>query len=282
MHKTPFKIFLFILICLFVWVGRFFFLPEIALLKAHNPSKSSFMKYREHQWREEGRKQTIRRQWVGLGRISPFIIRAVVVGEDAKFWRHDGFDLVAIRYALEKDIKTRKFALGGSTITQQLAKNLYLSPSKNPLRKIEEAILTWRIERTLSKRRIIELYLNNVEWGDGIFGVEAASERYFGHSAAQISARESAQLAAVLPNPIKFKPTSPVRYVSRRSRLIYAIMVRQGAVPEEADTTLKVSVAEAAPRVDTAAAMNMVETKKPAADTITSRDIDALLDSLDK
>jgi monofunctional biosynthetic peptidoglycan transglycosylase len=233
------------------------------------------MKYRERQWHEEGRRVTIRRQWVSYGRISPFIARAVVVGEDAKFWRHDGFDLPAIKYALEKDLKARKFALGGSTITQQLAKNLYLGPDKNPIRKIKEAILTWRIEHTLSKRRILELYLNVVEWGDGIFGIEAASEHYFGHSAALLSAREAAELAAVLPNPIRFKPTSSMRYVARRSRLIYAIMVRQGlAAPD--GTGAATSAPKAAPPV--------VETGTVAgaspSDTLTSVDVDALLDSL--
>jgi monofunctional biosynthetic peptidoglycan transglycosylase len=235
------------------------------------------MKYRERQWQDEGRHVTIRRQWVNYNRISPFIARAVVVGEDAKFWRHDGFDLPAMKYALEKDLKTRKFALGGSTISQQLAKNLYLSPSKNPVRKIKEAILTWRIEHTLTKRRILEIYLNVVEWGDGVFGIEAAAQHYYGHSAAQLSPREAAGLAAVLPNPIKFKPTSPMRYVARRSRLIYAIMLRQGLAPPEQDSSAKKPQKEIEPHIDSTVVSGEAVQASPE-----SSDIDAMLDSLAK
>jgi monofunctional biosynthetic peptidoglycan transglycosylase len=280
MSKPPKKFGIFLLlpvVCFLSNVLWYCFFPDIQELKTHNPDTTSFMKYRERQWRDEGRQVAIRRQWVSYGYISPFIVRAVVIGEDAKFWRHDGFDVSAIKYALEKDITTRTFELGGSTITQQLAKNLYLSPSKNPIRKIKEAILTWRIERTLRKRRILELYLNVVEWGDGIFGIEAASQCYFGHSAAQLSVHEAAQLAAALPNPIKFKPTSPARYVTRRSRLIYAIMVRQGVIVSETDSTVARAPREVAPSIDSPVVAKETEPKAPE-----STDIDAMLDSLAK
>ena len=156
----------------------------------------------------------------------------MVVAEDAKFYTHNGFDYESLQNALKKDIKARKFKIGASTITQQLAKNLYLSPSKNPVRKIKEAILTWRLERTLSKRRMLELYLNVVEWGDGIFGVETAAEHYFNKPASALTAGEAARLAAVLPNPIRFNAASQSRYVIRRSNLILAHMNRAGAIPE--------------------------------------------------
>ena len=114
---------------------------------------------------KKGKKYTIRQRWVPLSRISPYLIKAVLIAEDDKFWSHEGFDYEAMQKAIEKDIKAKKFKLGGSTISQQLAKNLYLSPSKNPVRKIKEAIITWRMEKVLSKKRILELYLNVAEWG---------------------------------------------------------------------------------------------------------------------
>ena len=125
-----------------------------------------------------------------MTRISPYVIKAVLIAEDDKFWSHEGFDFEAIQKAMEKDLKARRFKVGGSTISQQLAKNLYLTPSKNVLRKVKEAILTWRIERNLTKKRIIELYLNLVEWGEGIFGIEAAARHYFGKSAAALGPKK--------------------------------------------------------------------------------------------
>jgi monofunctional biosynthetic peptidoglycan transglycosylase len=211
-----------------------FFVPDVSRLKKENPKKTSFMEYREREWRRQGKKYRIQQIWVPLSRISPYLIKAVLIGEDDKFWKHEGFDYEAIEKALEKDIKAKKFKLGGSTISQQLAKNLYLSPAKNPLRKIREAIITWRIEKALTKKRILELYLNVAEWGrGGIFGIEAASRHYYGKSASELDPEEAARLAAVLPNPIKYDPLGDERYVTRRSHLIYSIMVRRGIVVPE-------------------------------------------------
>ena len=132
---------------------------------------------------------------------------------------------------MEKDIKAGKFKAGGSTISQQLAKNLYLSPSKNPLRKIEEAVITWRMEKILSKKRILELYLNVAEWGDmGIFGIEAAAGHHYGKPASALTPDESARLASVLPNPRKYNPAGDSKYVVNRSNLIYNIMIKRGIV----------------------------------------------------
>ena len=193
---------------------------DIKHYKNNNPEKTAFMKYREKQWKEKNRKVNINQIWVPLNSISPEIQRAVVVAEDGKFWKHDGFDFDAMRKAVEKNIKKRKMAVGASTITMQLAKNMFLSPSKTPVRKINEAILTWRIEHTLTKKRILELYLNVAEWGDGVFGIEAASRTYFHHSSIELNKRESALLASVLPNPIRFSPLRNSRFVDRRSKLI--------------------------------------------------------------
>lgn len=211
-------------------VGFSLIYPFVSRLKKENPKKTSFMEFREREWQSEGKKIRLKQQWVSLSRISPFLIKAVIIAEDDKFWKHEGFDFEAIQKAMEKDIKAGKFKAGGSTISQQLAKNLYLTPSKNPLRKIKEAILTWRIERALSKKRIIELYLNVVEWGEGIFGVEAAARHYYGKPAAALGPEEAARLAVVLPNPRKWSPNGNSRYVTKRAGVIQNIMIRRGII----------------------------------------------------
>jgi monofunctional biosynthetic peptidoglycan transglycosylase len=177
----------------------------------------------------------------GLIAVKDFLnaAKAVLIAEDDKFWQHEGFDLEAMQKAIEKDIKLGKLKYGGSTISQQLAKNLFLSPSKNPLRKVKEAILTWRIENNLSKRRILELYLNVAEWGDGIFGIEAASRHYYGKSAAELTPMEAARLVVVLPNPLKYNPTGTSKYVEKRAEIVYGIMVRRGIVIEEYEDIMK-------------------------------------------
>jgi monofunctional biosynthetic peptidoglycan transglycosylase len=219
-------------------IGLYFIYPDVAKLKKVSPKKTAFMEYREKEWQNQGKKKKIVQQWVPLSQIPPYVIKAVIIAEDDKFWTHEGFDYEAMQKAVEKDIKKRKFALGGSTISQQLAKNLYLTPSKNPVRKIKEAILTWRLERNLSKKRIIELYLNCVEWGDGLFGIEAAARHYFSKDVSELTAQEAARLAAVLPNPIRFNPTGTSKYVESRADRIYEIMVKRGIVIPEYEEML--------------------------------------------
>jgi monofunctional glycosyltransferase len=219
-----------IIFALLASLGYSFFYPDVSRLKKENPKKTSFMEYREKEWQGSGKTIRIRQQWVPLSRISPFLIKAVIIAEDDKFWKHEGFDFEAIQKAMEKDLQAGKFKAGGSTISQQLAKNLFLTPSKNPWRKFREAILTWRIEHTLSKKRIIELYLNVVEWGEGIFGIEAAARQYYGKSAAALGPEEAARLAIVLPNPRKLNPVGNSRYVARRAELIKNIMIQRGIV----------------------------------------------------
>ena len=209
-------------------IARYLVMPDVGLLGTENPEKTAFMRYRERQWREEGLRKEVRNRWVPLRDISRSLQRAVLISEDDKFWKHEGFDYDAIRSAVQRNADRKAFAFGASTVTQQLARNLYLSPSKNPVRKLKEAILTWRLERTLSKDRILELYLNVAEWGDGIFGIEQAARHYYGKSARRLSAREAAKLAAVLPNPLKYSPVGSSRYVNRRADRIYRIMRRRG------------------------------------------------------
>jgi monofunctional biosynthetic peptidoglycan transglycosylase len=214
-------------------VGYYLLFPDVAKLRKINPKKTSFMEYREQEWERQGKKKKIRYAWTPLSQISPYVIKAVLIAEDDKFWRHEGFDFEAMKKALEKDIKKGSFKAGGSTVTQQLAKNLYLTPSRNPVRKIKEAVLAWRIEHSLSKRRIIELYLNVAEWGEGIFGIGVAAHHYFGKPASALDAREAARLATVLPNPRRLNPTGTSSYVENRAERIYQIMVRRGIVIED-------------------------------------------------
>jgi monofunctional biosynthetic peptidoglycan transglycosylase len=236
--KWSIRVFFLILSAFVLSIAVYFVYPDVSALRRANPQKSAFMKYRESEWQQQGKKKKIVQRWVPLSRISPYVIKAVIIAEDDKFWSHEGFDFDAIQKAIEKDLKQKKFKVGGSTISQQLAKNLFLSPSKNPIRKLKEAVLTWRLERSLSKKRIIEIYLNVAEWGDGLFGVEAAAQHYYGKPASDLSAMESARLAAVLPNPRRYDPTGSGRYVAYRSELIYQIMVRRGIVIEEYDDVI--------------------------------------------
>ncbi|NTV24887.1 MAG: monofunctional biosynthetic peptidoglycan transglycosylase [Chlorobiaceae bacterium] len=222
--------FLLILLFLVVDVGRYAVYPDISKLAVSNPGNTAFMEYREAEWRREGRDLKIRQRWVPLKKVSPALIKAVLISEDNNFWKHEGFDYEAIEKAVERNVEAGEFRFGASTISQQLVKNLFLSPSKNPVRKLKEALLTWRIERSLSKRRILELYVNVAEWGDGIFGIEEAAHKYYGTSAAGLTAVQASKLAAALPNPIKYKPDGSSSFIRNRSKRIYAIMVRRGIV----------------------------------------------------
>jgi monofunctional biosynthetic peptidoglycan transglycosylase len=227
--KLFWKITLALLILGTLDIGRYLFYPNVDDLQTIRPIPTAFMQYRKEQWKEENRDMTITQKWVTMKNISPNIIKAVLIGEDDGFWNHDGFDVKGMENAIERSIEKGTLA-GGSTISQQLSKNLYLSPSKNPVRKLKEAILTWRIERTLSKRQILEIYLNVAEWGDGIFGIEAASRHYYHKSAKNLTAREASRLAAVLPNPIRFNAIGTQKYVVSRARIIYKTMQRRGVI----------------------------------------------------
>ena len=182
--------------------------PDVAALARKNPPTTAFIeRYRARQ-RAAGRDDRVQRVWVQHANIASGLKRAVLVGEDINFFSHRGFDFGEMRLAVTKAVEDGAPPRGASTITQQLAKNLWLSPSRSPLRKVEEAILTWQLERTLPKRRIFELYLNVVELGPGVYGVEAASRRYFGKPAAGVSDDEAAELAASLPSPATWHPGS--------------------------------------------------------------------------
>ena len=195
-------------------------LPDVRPLKSSNPTTTAFMDLRDREARAKG--QTPRRvqQWVSDARISPALKRAVLVAEDDAFWRHEGIDFEQLQESIEVDWSRGRFVRGGSTITQQLAKNLYLSPSRNPLRKLRELILARRLEAELTKTRILELYLNVIEWGDGVYGVESAARVYFQKSAAELGPSEAALLAGAIVNPRLLNPARPTKRLIRRQQLI--------------------------------------------------------------
>lgn len=197
-------------------------------LKKTTPTETAFMRMHAERAADEGKPFRKIQRWIPLGRISRDAINAVIVAEDGTFWSHGGFDWFEFKESLEKNVTEGRAARGASTITQQLVKNLYLSPSKNPVRKLKEWILTWWMESTLSKQRILELYLNLIEWGRGIYGIEAAAQTYFGKSASALSREESARLAAVIPNPRIFRVDRQTRYLERRTQIILNRMAARG------------------------------------------------------
>jgi monofunctional glycosyltransferase len=202
-------------------------LPDVRLLRTGNPSSTAFMEMRARAAHARGVPVTRDWRWVPYSRISASLKKAVITTEDGAFWQHEGIDYEQLRDAVETNWERGEFARGASTITQQLAKNLYLSPSKNPIRKLKELLITRRLEVELSKQRILELYLNSIEWGDGIWGAEAAARRYFRKSAAELSASESALLAGAIANPHIMNPANPSARLRRRQQMI---MRRMGAV----------------------------------------------------
>ena len=182
------------------------------------------MKLREAEAKREGRKLRHLHQWVRYSRISKNLQRAVLVAEDSRFFEHEGVDLEELRKSIEINMEKGAAIRGASTITQQLAKNLYLSPSRNPLRKLRELIIARRLEAALQKARILEIYLNVIEWGDGIWGAEAAARQYFGVSASSLSREQSALLAGAIINPRVLNPARPTRRLVARQRIILGRM----------------------------------------------------------
>ena len=212
-----------------------FWLPDVTLLKRHNPTVTSYMLIKERQAAVNGKKLGRDIVWTGWDGISENLKHAVLVAEDDTFYRHKGVEWESMRRALKTNWKTRSLAKGGSTITQQVAKNLYLSPSKNPLRKIKEILIARKLEGALGKRRIFEIYLNIAEWGKGIYGAQAASQAYFGKNASELTPEEAAALAAVLPSPRRYSPTKGTRFMEARKSQIIGRMRASGYLPDEAD-----------------------------------------------
>ena len=199
-------------------------LPDVRPLRTQNPSTTAFMELRASQARQRGQEPKRVQHWASYARMSYHLKDAVRVAEDGSFWTHDGVDYQQVKESIEANLERREFARGASTITQQLAKNLFLSPSKNPIRKMRELLIARRLEAELTKQRILELYLNVIEWGDGIYGAEAAARKYFGKRAGELNAEESAMLAAVIINPRVLNAGHPTAKLRRRQRMILARM----------------------------------------------------------
>jgi monofunctional biosynthetic peptidoglycan transglycosylase len=195
-------------------------LPDVRPLVTSNPTTTAFIELRADEALEKGLKPRRVQRWVSYSHVSPDLKRAVLVAEDDAFFQHEGVDLAQLQESLEIDWAKGKFTRGASTITQQLAKNLYLSPSKNPLRKLRELIIARRLEAELKKARILEIYLNVIEWGDGIYGAEAAAQTYFRSSAVQLDPNEAALLAGAIINPRLLNPARPTGRLLRRQQLI--------------------------------------------------------------
>jgi len=199
-------------------------IPDVRDLRTQNPQTTAFIELRAREARAGGRQPRRIQQWIPYSRISQNLKRAVLLAEDAGFWGHEGIDLAEIRKSLETDLQQGMFLRGASTITQQLAKNLYLSPSRNPLRKLRELYIARRLEHELTKTRIFELYLNEIEWGDGIYGAEAAARSYFGESAASVDADQAALMAGAIVNPRELSVLHPNARLRNRQRIIRSRM----------------------------------------------------------
>ncbi len=210
-----------------LWVGVMIWTwPSVGRLATARPTTTAFIEQYRAEQRAAGRPTRVAWTWTPYAAISPALKRAVLVSEDVNFFSHHGFALDEMQSALEDALRDRELPRGASTITQQLAKNLWLSRSRNLLRKAKEAVLTWQLERRLSKRRILELYLNVVEFGPGVYGVGAASQRYFAKPPADLDESEAAQLAAVLPSPSTWRPGSASPAYRRRVAAIERRMER--------------------------------------------------------
>lgn len=240
--RKVFRVVFLVVLGIFVGIIGFeaIMLARVASLRTHNPGSTSLIETRESEAKARGQQARREQIWVPLNQISPNLQRAILAGEDTNFLAHHGFDYEAIQKVWDqaqreaaREAKSEgdreddwlpslpDFKRGASTVTQQLAKNLYLSSQRNFIRKGQEAVLTIYLERLLSKRRILEIYLNVIEWGDGIYGAEAAARRYFNKSAASLTTSEAAYLSAMVPNPrTVFNPRSNPRRVARRQRII--------------------------------------------------------------
>jgi len=244
--------------------------PDVAALRRANPATTAFIeRYRERR-RAAGESDRVSWQWVPASAISPNLKRAVVAAEDLEFFSHRGFSATEARAAIRKAITEWEAPRGASTITQQLAKNLWLSPSRNPLRKVKEALLTRQLERNLTKHRILEIYLNVVEFGRGIYGAEAAARTYFGKPAAWLTESEAAQLAASLPRPSSWHPgvesRSYRRYVADIQRRMERAVFLRGRVGQAAPPS-RPEPLEGAPNEGEAAAESLLAPEPPSADT---------------
>lgn len=268
------------LIVLALWIAfeviRF---PDVTKLAKERPATTAFMEQRKKELRRAGKSDALEWTWVPYDRIASSLRRGVLVAEDNAFYEHEGVDTKGMREALERNWKRKRLTAGGSTITQQLAKNLYLSPSRNPLRKIREYFIARSLEKHLTKKRILEIYLNVVELGERVYGAEAGARHYFGKPAAALSAREAALLAGCLPNPRIMNPSRPNKRLRFRQSMILRRLRRWGYLAEEqvvradrttTDTTTTTTTTATTDTTDTTETAETTETTETTATTETT------------
>ncbi len=212
-------------------------IPKTGRLADENPVSTAFIDLRRDQAAADGHPFKLEWQWRPLGKISRYLRASLIYAEDYNFYRHDGVDWDAVEQALDSNLDKGAVAVGGSTITQQLAKNLYLSPSRSLVRKLREMLIAFSLEDHLTKTRILELYVNVVEWGDGVFGAEAASRHWFGHSAQTLSPAEAVRLAIALPNPIKRAPNVRSPELTKKSVRLIRLLRMQGLIDSTQERT---------------------------------------------
>ena len=263
------RILLLVVIAVVLFAGyEWITFPDVAALATKPPETTAFMERRKSELRAEGKPDAISYKWVPYARISPYLRRAVLVAEDDTFFEHDAVDVKGLQEAIQKDWAHKKLTHGGSTITQQLAKNLYLSPSRNPFRKVKEYFIARSLENHLTKKRILEIYINVVEMGERVYGAEAAAEAYFHASAGSLSASQAALLAGCLPNPRIMNPGSPNKRLRWRQRMVLSRMRRWGYLFEKEVLTEK-KPSPAAPVTETTATVDTALQQVPATDTAT-------------
>ena len=269
------RIALAILVILGIWLAwEVITFPDVAVLAKERPKTTAFMEQRKERLRAEGKSDALQWTWVPYGRISPALRRGVLVAEDNSFYDHEGVDVKGMREALERDWKRRRITHGGSTITQQLAKNLYLSPSRNPVRKIREYFIARSLEKHLTKKRILEIYLNVVEMGERVYGAEAAARHYFRKPASALTTREAALLAGCLPNPRVMNPGNPNKRLRARQRMILSRLERWGYLFEREVLTEKKPAAETTTTTAPPTTSETASTDTAATDTGTDTMID--------
>jgi monofunctional biosynthetic peptidoglycan transglycosylase len=260
------RVLLALLAVVVLWIGwEVVTYPDVAALASEQPKTTAFMERRKKELRAAGKSDELQWRWVSYERISPSLRRGVLVAEDNEFYDHEGVDTKAMREAFERNWKRGKITHGGSTITQQLAKNLYLSPSRNPIRKVREYFIARSLEKHLSKKRILEIYLNVVEMGERVYGAEAAARHYFGKPASSLTTREAALLAGCLPNPRVMNPGKPNARLRARQRMILSRLGRWGSAFEREVLAEKKPSAEADEPAEPATETAETETTQEAA-----------------
>jgi monofunctional biosynthetic peptidoglycan transglycosylase len=232
--KAGLKIFGVAILLIILTAGFYFYLglPEVNKLKANNPRTTALMLQRYREAKKADETFRIRQQWIDFEAIPELLRETIRITEDASFYQHKGLDFEELKEALKKNWKKKEYVRGASTITQQLAKNLYLSTEKSVIRKIKEYLIAIRLERNLSKDRIFTIYLNVIEWGPGIFGVEAASQNFFHKSVSQLKLEEIVRLTAVIPQPLKTNPTENSDWLKWKARWILDALRRYAYIDQ--------------------------------------------------